>query len=372
VPGGHLVTSMGKGRGTNGNGRHITALRESATHSRRSLKSRPKDFLTELQSGLLRATGADRCAILLAPGWHRIVGKWLRLAERDFGKNGRQGPDQIPVSWIKVRHQGATTHIKVKLLLGGSVAAQITVTTGNAKRVRRILRVLAKAIPRMSSRLCLEWLRREASLLERRRLSEDLHDGPLQIATAAKIWLQVRRKTAQAPEAAAGLDEAIVMMGRVVASMRDLMRSRVQGARAHSLKTHLRRAARRWTQITGVRVMFSFPDEGLEDKVLLSQDSVKAVEHLVGEGIVNAWKHGKATQLWVSCRSKDGGLALTLKDDGHGFQQQDEVETPDGMKMGLRLLQSRITELGGRLDVSSPESGGTVIETWLPQRLAVS
>ncbi len=325
---------------------------------------RRDDFFADLRSSFLQTTKAERCVIQLAPGWHDVVGRWLGQGAEAQPIAG--GPEEVPVSWIKVQHEGQRSEVRVNLLLGGSSAAQIIVTTRRKRGLAQILRTLTTFIPKVSSRLCLQWLRDQAQACERRRLAQDLHDGPLQIATAAKIRLQSRRQLVEDPVAAKGLDEALDLTGKIIAAMRQLVRERVAPSESDSLKTHLRRAAGRWGELTGMRVHFRFTENGPDDVAVLSKETLEVAERVVSESIVNAWKHGKATQLSVSCRPQKGGMLLTLRDDGCGFPSSVEPESDDGSKMGLRLLRSRVDELGGRLDIRSPEGSGTVVETWLP------
>lgn len=337
-----------------------------AVASRSVLHDDPDDFFADLRSSFLETTKAERCVIKLAPGWRRIVGQWLGPVPDGEASAGE--PEAVPVSWIKVRHEGSKSEVRVNLLLGGSSAAQIIVATRKKRGLAQILRVLTTFIPKVSSRLCLRWLREEANAYERRRLVQDLHDGPLQIATAAKIRLQSRRQSVEDQAAAQGLDEAIELTGQVIASMRSLLHGRMTPAESPSLKTHLRRAAGRWGELTGMRVHFSFPENARDAIPTFSKETLEVAEHVVSESIVNAWKHGKATQLSVSLHPQNGGMLLTLRDDGCGFRSSVESEPGDGTKMGLRLLRSRVHELGGRFDVRSPQDGGTIVETWLPPR----
>src|SRR5437660_9933084 len=80
---------------------------------------------------------------------------------------------------------------------------------------------------------------------DRRRLAELLHDGPLRIATAANIRLQALRRFIADPEASEALDEAILLIREVLASMRDLLRTGRQEAGGEALSTRPERAAAR-------------------------------------------------------------------------------------------------------------------------------
>lgn len=205
--------------------------------------------------------------------------------------------------------------------------------------------------------------RREARARERRRLAQALHDGPLQIAIAARVRLRARRQAIEDPSAEGGLDEAIALLGQVIAALRAMLRDPPRGAGAGSLEARLRRAARRWGGVTGVRVHLRVPGAGRSSA--FPEETLEVAEHIVGEGIVNAWKHGRATQVSVRGERRRGGLLLTLRDNGRGFQPS--TAPGDGTGTGLRLLRARVGELGGRVDVrSSPR--GAVVQAWLPPR----
>jgi signal transduction histidine kinase len=59
----------------------------------------------------------------------------------------------------------------------------------------------------------------------------------------------------------------------------------------------------------------------------------------------------------------DGGLVLSVRDDGRGF---DPALTPLGA--GLQNMADRLAALGGRLIVRSRAGGGTTIEGRIPVR----
>lgn len=125
---------------------------------------RGDDFFADLRSSFLQASKAERCVIKLAPGWRDVVGHWLGQGA-DIEPLGGD-PEAVPVSWVKVQHQGQKSEVRVNLLLGGSSAAQIIVTTRRKRRLAQILRTLTTFIPKISSRLCLRWLRDEAQAFD--------------------------------------------------------------------------------------------------------------------------------------------------------------------------------------------------------------
>lgn len=201
---------------------------------------------------------------------------------------------------------------------------------------------------------------------DRRRLAEVLHDGPLRIATAANIRLQALRRFIEDPEASEALDEAILLIRQVIASMRELLRSGSGGLGDDPLAIRLQRAAARWSEMTGMRVNLNVPDGASDDPSGFSPEALDVAEQVIGEAIVNAWKHGGARQMSVDCHPHKGGVLLTLRDDGSGLRAGSGADTPSGTKLGLRLLRSRISELGGWFHVRSPHGGGTTVKAWIP------
>jgi signal transduction histidine kinase len=62
----------------------------------------------------------------------------------------------------------------------------------------------------------------------------------------------------------------------------------------------------------------------------------------------------------VNVRYADGKLALTVQDDGRGFD-------PSRMRgMGLLGMEERVKQLGGHLDIRSEEGKGTTLHVELP------
>jgi signal transduction histidine kinase len=75
--------------------------------------------------------------------------------------------------------------------------------------------------------------------------------------------------------------------------------------------------------------------------------------------LANAAKHAHASRLEVSLATRDGGLVLSVRDDGVGG-----ADSRNGS--GLVGLQDRVEALGGRITIDSPSGGGTSLVVTLP------
>ncbi|MDE3075096.1 MAG: PAS domain S-box protein [Chloroflexota bacterium] len=82
----------------------------------------------------------------------------------------------------------------------------------------------------------------------------------------------------------------------------------------------------------------------------------------IEEALSNVARHANATEVKISLDVKPGGwLALTVSDDGHGFN-------PSTARRGLGLssIAGRASELDGHWELTSQPGGGTTLEVRLP------
>jgi signal transduction histidine kinase len=95
----------------------------------------------------------------------------------------------------------------------------------------------------------------------------------------------------------------------------------------------------------------------LEGAAELPADMKIAVYRIAQEAFNNIVKHASATQVWVTLRAGDDQLALSVRDDGRGF---DSATTPDD-HMGLRIMAERAASIGARLRIDSAPGRGTEV-----------
>ena len=87
-----------------------------------------------------------------------------------------------------------------------------------------------------------------------------------------------------------------------------------------------------------------------------------AAYYVVSEALTNATRHAHASVVCVAAGQRDGGLHLSIRDDGAGGADP-------ARGSGLIGLRDRAEALGGSLEVSSPPGEGTLILVQLPLRL---
>jgi ligand-binding sensor domain-containing protein/signal transduction histidine kinase len=197
----------------------------------------------------------------------------------------------------------------------------------------------------------------------RRQIATDLHDdmgsGLVQIAVLAEV--AKRRADAetatlldQAAELARGLRDAMSDIVWAVDPRRD---------RLADLVRRLRQVAFNLFEAEGLRVTFTAPSDEILERVMLPPDRRRNLFLAAKEVLTNAARHAHASSVSVELTLTRSRLALTVADDGRGF---DRNAARDGH--GLANLERRAAALRGSLVVDSGPGRGTTVRLDVPLR----
>ena len=84
---------------------------------------------------------------------------------------------------------------------------------------------------------------------------------------------------------------------------------------------------------------------------------VTSLFRIAQEAVNNAVKHAAATRITVTLTADDEQIALSIEDDGTGFQPA----LAPGPGLGLHLMNYRARMLGAALHIEPRPGGGTVV-----------
>ena len=89
------------------------------------------------------------------------------------------------------------------------------------------------------------------------------------------------------------------------------------------------------------------------------------------EALNNVVKHAAATEVRISVEVRSHDFILTLRDNGRGFDR-DRPQSSESHRIssgnGLRNIEGRISQIGGRCEIGSQVGKGTVISFMIPFR----
>ncbi len=193
---------------------------------------------------------------------------------------------------------------------------------------------------------------------ERRRLRRDLHDdlGP-RLASMTLTIDAAMRQLRQNPDLA---EEILGVLKTQAQTAVQEIRRLVYDLRPPALDdlgltAALRESAARYAQ-GGLHITVDAPDP----LPPLPAAVEVAAFRIAQEAMTNAVRHADARSCRVRIRPEADHLCVIVEDDGRGL--------PEGLQMGvgLRSMQERVAELGGRLTLENKQDGGTIVRAWLP------
>ncbi|MDE3089841.1 MAG: histidine kinase, partial [Chloroflexota bacterium] len=92
-----------------------------------------------------------------------------------------------------------------------------------------------------------------------------------------------------------------------------------------------------------------------------------AVFSIVQEAVVNAEKHARAKNVWITLRPSGDAVAICVQDDGRGFDlaQVEEAYSQRGT-LGLLNMKERAEIANAKLAIESTPGKGTAVRLTLP------
>ncbi len=189
---------------------------------------------------------------------------------------------------------------------------------------------------------------------ERRRIERDLHDGAQQRLVALTMSLGLARLDAPPGPLADQLAKAHGEAGKALEELRELIHGIHPKVLAdYGLEAAVDDAADRSAVPVDVR---------LELPGRLPQAVEAAAYFVVCEALANVARHSGADRAEVTGGHGDGRLLLQVRDDGRGGAAA-------GAGSGLTGLADRVSVLDGRLSLSSPPGGPTLLRVEIPCEL---
>jgi signal transduction histidine kinase/streptogramin lyase len=196
----------------------------------------------------------------------------------------------------------------------------------------------------------------------RTRIAADLHDDIGANLTKIGILSEVAHQQMNGGEQRVA--EPISTIARIsresVTSMSDIVwaiNPRMDSLR--DLVSHMREFAGEMFASRDIEFEFRAPSSDVY--LRLGADVRRTVYLIFKEAVNNAVRHAECTRADIELRIEGGQLALTVNDDGRGFERSEE-----GAGNGLLSMERRAAAAGGRVEIVSSPSAGTKITLRLP------
>ena len=197
----------------------------------------------------------------------------------------------------------------------------------------------------------------EVSSREQQRIGEDLHDGLGQHLTGISFLTKAleRKIAGKLPEEAKEAAEIARLVIQALAQTRNLARGLFPAElERNGLVAALQELTATVSRTCSVQCAVKAAEGiAVEDHVLATH-----IFRIAQEAINNSVKHAKAKNIQVvlMARPSEDRFELTVTDDGAGFCPEAKMEG-----LGLRIMHYRARRIGGALEVTTTENGGTQV-----------
>ena len=260
------------------------------------------------------------------------VGQWFEQVTDDM--------ELPPAEWDFINAAGQRIRLEV--------SARMVRQTGKSAEVESVARDITER-----KRLEREIL--EISNREQRRIGHDLHDGVCQQLAAIAYRMDIMADQLQEKgvlefseaERIGGLVNETINQTRSVA--RGLFPVRLE---ENGLISAIEELAANAENLFKIRCQFLCD----EPQLILENAAALHLYYIVQEAVLNAVKHGKATNVIISIARNHDRFLLTISDNGGGFQS-----TSSATGMGIRIMRYRASVIGTTLDLKSAPNQGTHI-----------
>jgi signal transduction histidine kinase len=197
----------------------------------------------------------------------------------------------------------------------------------------------------------------------RRRIAADIHDDTAQAVAAAGLRMDALAAELKDPAAR----EVAVNARRALAEA---------NRRLRKLLFELRPPVLDQAGLAAALELFltdSFAQDGFDWRVdnrleMEPSPEIRAILYRMAlEALTNVRKHAGARLVEVVLERRGVGVAMTIRDDGSGFDLPAPDAPPETGHIGLVSMRERAEAAGGRFSLTSSPGGGTIVDFWMPE-----
>lgn len=202
-----------------------------------------------------------------------------------------------------------------------------------------------------------------------RKLSAELHDSTCQHLVAASLtMMQIKRAMNESQVGGIlceQVEESINLALNELRSLTYLLHP--QNLFEDGVKAAIERYADGFAAKTLMPVAIDISSE----VDCLSFEKQRSLMRIVQEALTNIYRHANASRVSIALVATGRQLTLEIRDDGRGMASQDSKRhlRPSSPGTGLRIMQARVQEMGGQLEIlSAPAIGnrGTTLRATFP------
>jgi signal transduction histidine kinase len=199
-------------------------------------------------------------------------------------------------------------------------------------------------------------------LEERVRIAHDLHDGMIQTLYALGLEFDATARLAEVPEVRSTLQNGVARVNELISDLRQYIMAleAEMPISTPDLSRDLPFAVRQVVP-AGIDTVVNLSAPALHE---ITNRDAEDILYLAREALSNAVRHGQPSKVAVDLRQDTEATALTIQDNGSGF---DQAHARQGF--GMVTMKTRAERLGAELTILGIPGMGTTVRLLVPRRL---
>jgi signal transduction histidine kinase len=190
--------------------------------------------------------------------------------------------------------------------------------------------------------------------MERAAIAREIHDDVGGSLTALKFDLAWIARHTPVPEVQQRVQTALETVTHAIESSQRIMHNLRPAILEQGLVAAVQWMCNRFERRTGVACVFRTSHETMQLPAGVPLVAYRTAQ----EALTNISKHARATRVIVDLSLSGGVMQLEVSDNGRGVSKDDLVKA---RSFGIRGLHERAGTVGGWVDLSSGQSGTTLI-----------
>jgi two-component system sensor histidine kinase DevS len=275
-----------------------------------------------------------------------------------------------PVTRHSVIEAGFKQIVCIPLTARGGVVGVFTIATRSRKAISQaelqlLISVAAWAGIAIENARLHSNARRLAVLEERERIGMDLHDGIIQSIYGVGLALEnARTSLREDPKLAEErLGKAMEDLNHTIRDIRNyILDLRPRQLFGGTLVEGLTRLVTEFRENNKTEITLTGPKNDTASD--LSQSHAMTLFHICQEALANVAKHSNAQKVAIELWTTSDRVLLEVHDNGHGFDVEKAEAT---VGHGLSNMRTRVSNVGGDIDITSAPRDGTTILAWVPR-----
>jgi PAS domain S-box-containing protein len=251
------------------------------------------------------------------------------------------GPDLAPVEFDFVNAAGHRFRLEI--------SARLVALPGKSGEVESVARDITE-------RKQLEREILQISNREQHRIGHDLHDGVCQqlAAIAYRVDILADQLSGKKLPESVEAERIGTLVNEAVSQTRSVARGLFPvRLEENGLASALEEVVLNAANLFRIRCRFSCAEPAPKPDATMALH----LYYIAQEAVLNAAKHGRATEIQVAVTRQHDRFILTIEDNGSGFEIN--VRNPGGM--GIRIMRYRAQVIGAALELKSQPGRGTQI-----------